>query len=105
MVASLFISNQIKQFILLATWFLLILVYTSKTEMAKYLLIYNGKSCGWRWLVRKPYTVKQTTQKQNTVLILFSMGAIKEQINTSIEVSENRMEYFLKKLITLFFSS
>ena len=101
---SLFISNQIKQFILLATWFLQILVYTSKTEMAKYLLSYNGKSCGWRWLVRKPYTVKQTTQNK-TLLILFSMGAIKEQINTSIEVSENRMEYFLKKLITLFFSS
>ena len=71
MVASLFISNQIKEFILLATWFLLILVYTSKTEMAKYLLIYNGKSCGWRWLVRKPYTVKQTTQKQNTIDPLF----------------------------------
>ena len=41
-------------------------------------------------------SVRQTTQ--NDVLIQFSMGFVKERINTSIDVSENKMEYFLKNL-------
>ena len=97
--ASLFISNQIKQFLLLATWFLQILVYTSKTEMAKYLLIYNGKSCGWRWLVRKPYTVKQTSWKKHYWSSFWCVPSKNVSIpDTSIDVSENRMEYFFKKI-------
>ena len=35
---------------------------------------------------------------QNKILIWFLMSSIKEHINTSIDISENTMEYFLKNL-------
>ena len=40
--------------------------------------------------------VRQTTQ--NNVSIGFSTGSVEERINTSIDVSENTMDYFLKNL-------
>ena len=41
-------------------------------------------------------TVRQTTQ--NDVSIRFSTDLVEERINTSIDVSENTMEYFRKNL-------
>ena len=41
-------------------------------------------------------SVRQTTQ--NNISILFSMGSIEERVNKSIDVSENKMEYFLKNV-------
>ena len=40
--------------------------------------------------------VRQTTQ--NNVSIFFLTGPVEERINTSIDVSENTMEYFFKNL-------
>ena len=41
-------------------------------------------------------TFRHTTE--NNVSILFLTGSIEERINTSVDVSENTIEYFLKNL-------
>ena len=46
--------------------------------------------------MNRQQSVRQTTQ--NDALIYFWTGSVEERINTSIDVSENTMEYFLKNV-------